>query len=154
VQAACTPFWLIVRQEEVVLGHNCIATDHSNGGVGGRIAVYHLTEPPSRVVMEEELAGWFLAVKGAVHDLVSFSCISGKKGTPRNQSSNLESSRCGGGFHLSPTLSVARESIVDISGSDSGIATVLEGGSAAKSFSPESSPSYAVIDIRSSGGAP
>ncbi len=75
---------------------------------------------------------------------------------PRNQSSSLEGSGHGGGFHTSPTLLAARESIAIISGSVSGTATVPEGGNCVDASSPEKSdsPSDAAIDIRSSGGAP
>ncbi len=52
-------------------------------------------------------------------------------------------------------LSAARESIAVSSGSDSGNATLPDGGSAAESSSPEPSSSPdAVIDIPSSAGAP
>ncbi len=62
----------------------------------------------------------------------------------------------GGGFHMSPTFSAAREIIAIISGSGSANATTPEGGNAAGLSSPEreSSPSDAVINILSSGGAP
>ncbi len=55
------------HQVAAVFGHNCIATDHSTS----RIPVYPLAAPLLRVVREEESPGRFLAVKGAVHDLVS-----------------------------------------------------------------------------------
>lgn len=35
---------------------------------------------PEMVVTVEELAGWFLAVKSVIHDLVTSSCTSGKTG--------------------------------------------------------------------------
>ncbi len=55
----------------------------------------------------------------------------------------------------SPMLSAARESIAVSSGSDSGNATLPDGGSAAESSSPEPSSSPdAVIEIPSSAGAP
>ncbi len=75
---------------------------------------------------------------------------------PRNHSSNLEGSGCGGGFHTSPTFSAARESIAVISGSGSDNATTPEGGNAAELSSPEreGSPSDAATDIWSSGEAP
>ncbi len=75
---------------------------------------------------------------------------------PRNHSSNLEGSGRGGGFHMSPTFSAARESIAVISGSGSDNATTPEGGNAAESSSPEreGSPSDAATDIWSSGEAP
>ncbi len=70
--------------------------------------------------------------------------------TPRNQSSSLERSGEGGGLQCSPMLSAARESIAVSSGSDSGNATLTDGGSAAELSSPEpSSPSDAAIDILS-----
>ncbi len=40
-----------------------------------------MATPPSRVVRMEEADEGLLAVKGAIHDLVSSSCTSGKKGT-------------------------------------------------------------------------
>ncbi len=74
---------------------------------------------------------------------------------PRKQSSSLEHLGEGGGLQCSPTLSAARESIAVSSGSDSGKATLPDGGSAAESSSPEPSLSPdAVIDILSSAGAP
>ncbi len=119
------------------------------------------------MVREEGPLARFRAVKGAFHVPVSSSCTSGKKGTgvggweparatPRNQSSSLEGSGHGGGFHTSPTLLAARESIAIISGSVSGTATVPEGGNCADASSPakSDSPSDAAIDIRSSRGAP
>ncbi len=79
------------------------------------------------------------------------SCTSGKKGTgggcrrsacaPRNQSSSLERSGEGGGLQCSPTLSAARESIAVSSGSDSGNATLPDGGCSAEPSSPEPSSS-------------
>ncbi len=42
---------------------------------------YPLATPPSRVVRTEEAGERLLAVKGAIHKLVSSSCTSGKKGT-------------------------------------------------------------------------
>ncbi len=42
---------------------------------------YPLATPPSRVVRMEEADERLLAVKGAIHDFVSSSCTSGKKGT-------------------------------------------------------------------------
>ncbi len=111
---------------------------------------------PSKVVRTEEALGLFRAEKGALLDLVTSSCTSGKKGTgggcrrsacaPRNQSSSLERSGEGRGLQCSPTLSAARESIAVSSGSDSGNATLPDGGSAAKSSSPEpsSSPDTAI----------
>ncbi len=115
---------------------------------------YPKAAPPSRVVRGEELQDLFRAVKGAFHDLVSSSCTSGKNGTrggrwepaqppPRNHSSSLKGSGRSGGFHTSPTFSVARESIAVISGSGSDNVTTPKGGNAAGSSSPEreSSPS-------------
>ncbi len=119
--------------------------------------VYPKAAPPSRVVRGEELRDLFRAVKGALYDLVSSSCTSGRmarrgrwepvRPPQRNHSSSLEESGCSGGFHKSPTCSAARESIFG-SGSDN--ATTPEGGNAER----EREPSDAAIDIRSSGGAP
>ncbi len=129
--------------------------------------MYPKAAPPWRVVRGEEPKDLFRAVKGAFHELVSFSCTSGKNGTGggcweparpplRNHSSNLEGSARGGGFHTSPTFSEARESIAVISGSGSDNATTPEGGNAAVSSSPEREREHsdAAIDIWSSGGAP
>lgn len=113
---------------EVELGHNCITTDHSTEGV------YPLATPLLKVVREEKLACRFPAAKGAIHDLVSPSCISAKNGTragccepartiPKSQLSNLEGLGHGGGLQSSPTLMAAWESIANISRSVSGIAT-------------------------------
>ncbi len=43
--------------------------------------VYPLAAPPSKALRKEKLASRFLAEKGAVHDLVSSSCASGKNKT-------------------------------------------------------------------------
>ncbi len=74
---------------------------------------YPLATPPSRVVRTEEADERLLAVKGAIHELVSSSCTSGKKGTgagrgceprpaPRNQSSSREGSGGLGSVDLQP----------------------------------------------------
>ncbi len=123
--------------------------------------------PPSRVVRTEETDERLLAVKGAIHDFVSSSCTSGKKGTgvgrgceprpaPRNQSSNREGSGLGGLLTSSPMLAAARASMAVSSGSGAAVATTPEGGSpTAPSSSEDVSPSPdAAIDILSSGGAP
>ncbi len=79
---------------------------------------YPLATPPSRVVRIEEADEGLLAVKGAIHDFVSSSCTSGKKGTgagrgceprpaPRNQSSSHEGSGLGGLLTSSPMLTAA-----------------------------------------------
>ncbi len=131
----------------------------------GGISTYPWAAPPSRVVRTEEALGLFRAEKGALQDLVTSSCTSGKKGTgggcrllacaPRNQSSSLERSGEGGVLQCSPTLSAARESIAVSSGSESGNATLPDGGSTAESSSPEPSSSPdAAIDVLSSAGAP
>ncbi len=83
-------------------GHSCMAMAHSTGG----ILTYPWAAPLSRVVRTEEALGLFRAEKGALQDLVTSSCTSGKKGTggvcfcsacaPRNQSSSLERSGEGG----------------------------------------------------------
>lgn len=69
---------------------------------------------------------------------------------PRNQSSSLDGLGHDGGFHKSPMLSVAWESMAIISESDWDNTTSPEGGSAAAS----SSPTDAAIHIWSSAGAP
>ncbi len=120
-----------------------------------------------RVVRTEEADEWLLAVKGAIHDFVSSSCTSGKKGTgvghgceprpaPRNQSSNREGSGLGGLLTSSPMLAAARASMAVSSKSDAAEATTPEGGSpTAPSSSEDVSPSPdAAIVILSSGGAP
>ncbi len=58
-------------------GHKCTATALSTWGM----PTYPLATPPSRVVRTEEADERLLAVKGAIHELVSSSCTSGKKGT-------------------------------------------------------------------------
>ncbi len=130
-------------------------------------ATYPLAAPPSRVVRTEETDEWLLAVKGAIHDFVSSSCTSGKKGTGvgrgceprpalRNQSSSREGSGLGGLLTSSPMLAAARASMVVSSGSGAAVATTPEGGSPAEPSSSEDVSPYpdAVIDILSSGGAP
>ncbi len=102
--------------------------------------------------------------KGAFHDLVTSSCTSGKKGT----GGGCRRSACAPGTnhpalsarekadaYSAARCSAARESIAVSSGSDSGNATLPDGGSAAESSSPEPSSSPdAVIDNPSSAGAP
>ncbi len=56
------------------VGHSCMATDCSTEGM----PVYPKAAPPSGVVGGWELQDLFRAVKGAFHDLVSFSCTSGR----------------------------------------------------------------------------
>ncbi len=58
-------------------GHKCTATALSTWGM----PAYPLATPPSRVVRTEKADERLLAVKGAIHELVSSSCTSGKKGT-------------------------------------------------------------------------
>ncbi len=92
-------------------GHKCTATALSIWGM----PAYPLATPPSRVVRTEEADERLLAVKGAIHELVSSSCTSGKKGTgagrgceprpaPRNQSSSRKGSGLGGLLTSSPML--------------------------------------------------
>ncbi len=106
-------------QVEAFRRHKCTATALSTWGM----PAYPLAAPPSRVVRTEETDERFLAVKGAIHDFVSSSCTSGKKGTgvgrgceprpaPRNQSSNREGSGLGGLLTSSPMLAAARASMV------------------------------------------
>ncbi len=111
--------------------------------------------PPSRVVRTEEADERLLAVKGAIHDFVSSSCTSGKKGTgagrgceprpaPRNQSSSREGSGLGSLLTSSPMLTAARASMAVSSGSSAAVATTPEGGSpTAPSSSEDVSPSIA-----------
>ncbi len=128
---------------------------------------YPLATPPSRVVRNEEADEGLLAMKGAIHDFVSSSCTSGKKGTragrgcelrpaPRNQSFSREGSGLGGLLTSSPMLTAARASMAVISGSGAAVATTPEGGSpTAPSSSEDVSPSPdAAIDILSTDGAP
>ncbi len=137
-------------------GHKCTATALSTWGM----PAYPLTTPPSRVVRMEEADERLLAVKGAIHELVSSSCTSGKKGTgagrgceprpaPRNQSSS-------GLLISSPMLTAARASMAVSSGSSAAVATTPEGGSpTAPSSSEDVNPSPdAAIDILSTDGAP
>ncbi len=102
--------------------------------------VYPLATPPSRVVRMEEADERLLAMKGAIHDFVSSSCTSGKKGTgaergceprpaPRNQSSSRQGSGLGGLLTSSPILTAARASMAVSSGSGAAVATTPEGGS-------------------------
>ncbi len=106
-------------------------------------------------------------MKGAIHDFVSSSCTSGKKGTgvesgceprpaPRNQSSSHEGSGLGGLLTSSPILTAARASMAVSSGSGAAVATTPEGGSpTAPSPSQDVKPSPdAAIDILSTDGAP
>ncbi len=72
-------------------GQSCMAIACSPGG----ISTYPWAAPPLRVVRTEEALGLFWTEKGALQNLVTSSCTSGKKGTgdgcwqsacaPRNQ---------------------------------------------------------------------
>ncbi len=92
-------------------GHRFTATTLSTWGM----PAYPLAAPPSRVVRMEEMDEWLLAI----HDFVSFSCTSGKKGTgaeqgcdprpaPRKQSSSREDSGLGGLLTSSPILTATQ----------------------------------------------
>ncbi len=141
-------------------GHKCTATALSTWG----IPAYHLATPPLRT---EEADERLLAVKGAIHDFVSSSCTSGKKGTgvergceprpaPRNQSSSCEGSGLGGLLTSSPILTAARASMTVNSGSGAAVATTPEGGSpTTPSSSEDVNPSPdAAIDTLSTDGTP
>ncbi len=143
-------------------GHRCTAFALSACGM----PAYPLATPPSRVVRMEEADERLLAVKGAIHEFVSSSCTSGKKGTgagrcceprpaPRNQSSSREGSGLGGLLTSSPMLTAARASMAFSSGSSAAVATTPEAGSpTAPSSSEDVSPSPdAAIDILSTDGA-
>ncbi len=142
-------------------GHMCTAIALSTWGM----PAYPLATPLSRVVRMEEVDGWLLAVKGAVHDFVSSSCTSRKKGTgaergselrpaPRNQSSSREGSGLGGLLTSSPILTAARASMAASSGSGAVVATTPEGGSPTAPSSSEDVNPDAAIDILSTDGAP
>ncbi len=99
-----------------------------------------LAAPPSRVVRTEETDEWLLVMKGAIHDFVSSSCTSGKKGTgaehgckpcsaPRDQSSSHEGSGLGGLLTSSPIFMAAQASMAVSSGSGAAVATTPKGGS-------------------------
>ncbi len=88
--------------------------------------------------LAEETDERLLAVKGAIHDFVGSSCISGKKGTgaergceprpaQRNQSSSHEGSGLGGLLTSSPILIAARASMAISSGSGAAVATTPRG---------------------------
>ncbi len=138
--------------------HRCTATALSTWGM----PAYPLAAPPSRVVRTEEPDERLLAVKGAIHNFVSSSCTSGKKGTraereeQRNQSSSCEGSGLGCLLTSSPILTAAGASIAISSGSGAAVATTPEGGSpTAHSSSEDVNPSPdAVIGILSLDGAP
>ncbi len=121
-------------QVAVFLWHRCTATALSAWGM----PTYPLAAPPSRVVRTEETDEWHLAVKGAIHDFVSSSCTSGKKGigaergceqhpAPRNQSSCREGSGLGGLLTSSPILMAARASRAVSFGSSAVVATTPKG---------------------------
>ncbi len=150
-------------QVAVFHGHRCTAIALSTWGM----PTYPLATPPSRVVRMEEADEGLLSVKGAIHDFVSSSCTSGKKGTgagrgceprpaPRNQLSSCEGSELGGLLTSSPMLTAARASMAVSSGSGAAVATTPEGGSpTAPSSSEDVSPSpNAAIDILSTDGVP
>ncbi len=95
------------------VGNRCTVTALSTWG----LPAYPLAAPPSRVVRMEEMDERLLAVKGDIHDFVSSSCTSGKKGTgaergceprpaPRNQSSSREGSGLGGLLTSSPIQAI------------------------------------------------
>ncbi len=140
----------------------CTATALSTWGM----PTYPLPAPSTRV-LRMETDERLLAVKGAIHDSVSSSCTSGKKGNgaergceprpaPRNQSSSCEGSGLGGLLTFSPILTAARASMAVSSGSGAAVATTPEGDSSTAPSSSEDvnlSPN-AVIDILSTDGAP
>ncbi len=129
---------------------------------------YPLATPPSRVVRTEEADERLLAVKGAIHELVSSSCTSGKKGTgagrgceprpaPRNKSSSREGSGLGGLLTSSPMLTAARASMAVSSGPVRLVATTPEGAAPTAPFilrGREPIPPMLRIDILSTDGAP
>ncbi len=141
-------------------GHRCTAIALSTWGMPAY-------PPPLRVVRMEEADEGLLAVKWAIHDFVSSSCTSGKKGigagrgceprpAPRNQSSSREGSGLGGLLTSSPMLTATRASMAVTSGSGAAVATTPEGGSpTAPSSSEDVRPSPdAAINILSTDGAP
>ncbi len=95
-----------------------MATDCSTEGM----PVYPKAAPPSGVVGGWELQDLFRAVKGAFHDLVSFSCTSGRM-APEGV--------------LRTNATPRKHSLAVISGSRSDNANTPEGGNAAESSSPE-----------------
>ncbi len=103
-------------------------------------------------------------MKGAIHDFVSSSCTSGKKGiraerhceprpAPRNESSSHEGSGLGGLLTSSPMLTAAQASMAVSSGSGAAVATTPEGGSPTLPSSSEAVSSDAAIDILSTDAA-
>ncbi len=103
---------------------------------------------------------------GAIHDFVSSSCTSGKKGTgadrgceprpaSRNQSSSREGSGLGGLLTSSPMLTAAQASMAVSSGPGAVVSTTPEGGSpTTRSSSEDVNPSPdAAIDILFTDGA-
>ncbi len=84
-------------------------------------------------------------MKGAIHDFVSSSCTSRKKGTraergceprpaPRNQSSSRDGSGLGIPLTSSPMLTAARASMAVSSGSGAVVATTPKGGQPHRTF--------------------
>ncbi len=140
-------------------GHRCTAIALSTWGM----PAYPLAAPPLRVVRTEEMDKRLLGVKGAIHDFVSSSCTSGKKGTgaergceprpfPRNQTFSREGLGLGGLLTSSPTLTDARANMAISSGSGAAVATTPEEGSPTTPSSSEdiSSTPDAAINILSS----
>lgn len=109
--------------------------------------MHPLTAPLMSVVRMEEGDEWLLAIKVAVHNYITSSCTSGKKGvesscelrsTLRNQSSSCEHSGVVDVFTSSQMLRAATASMAVNSGSDLAVAKTPEGGSPAES-SPQRS---------------
>ncbi len=138
--------------------------DHSFHQGNARVP---LAAPPSKVVRMEEADERLMAVKGAIHDFVSSSCTSVKKGAgarhgcescpaPRNQSSSCEGSGLGCLLTSSPILTAARTSMAVSSGSGAVVSTTPKGGSPTPPSSSEDvNPSpHAAIDILSTDSAP
>ncbi len=141
------------RRVVAAVGHSCMATDRSTEGM----PVYTKAAPPSRVVRGEELQDLFRAVKGALYDLVSSSCTSGRmapeggaenqrdlhrettRPASKNQDAVEDSTRAP---HARPpgkaSLGLAQTTLPHPKGATQ----------------RERAPSDAAIDIRSSGGAP
>ncbi len=108
----------------------------------------------------EEADERLLAMKGAIHDFVSSSCTSEKKGTgaghgcephlaPRNQSSSRKGSGLGGLLTSCLMLTAARASMAVSSGSGAVRSGPVPSSSEDVSPSPD-----ATIDILSTDGVP
>ncbi len=117
-----------------------MATDRSTEGT----PVYPKVAPPSRVMRGGGAPRFFSGSERCFLQSCKLLMDFRENGTrgvpaqpPRESTRSFKESGCGGGFHMSPKFSAARESIAVISGSGSDTATTPKGGNTSELSSPE-----------------